>query len=150
MLNKCLYLRRRSKKGQLYYYCANCQKKGIIKPNECYVCELKEFKQYKPMKNKTAKAKKLEEQRYSILTNNLNICYVCKKRLKDDIHEIYAGRNRIVSMKNGFCIPICRKCHEEIQNNEEKMLIYKRECQRKYEENHTREEFLKKIGRNYI
>ena len=150
MLNRCLYLRQRHNKGQLYYYCTNCQKKGIIKPNECYKCELKEYKQYKKMENKTTKAKKLEEKRYSILTNNLNICYVCKERPKDDIHEIYAGRNRITSIKNGFCIPICRKCHSEIQNDEEKMLIYKKECQLKYEENHTREDFINLIGRNYL
>lgn len=149
MLNKCLFLRQRSKKGQLYYYCTNCQKKGIIKQNECYICELKEYKQYKKMQNKTKKSINLEKNRYSILTHNLEKCYLCPNK-KDDIHEIYAGSKRIISIKNGFCIPICRKCHSKIQNNEEKMLKLKIECQKKYEESHSREEFMKMVGKNYL
>ena len=53
-------------------------------------------------------------------------------------------------MKNGFCIPICRRCHKEIQNDEEKMLVYKKRCQQEYEKTHTREEFIKLIKRNYL
>jgi len=101
------------------------------------------------MKNKTKKCINLEKNRYSILTNSLEKCYLCPNK-KDDIHEIYAGSKRIISIKNGFCIPICRKCHSEIQSNEEKMLKLKIECQKKYEESHSREEFMKMVGKNYL
>ena len=101
------------------------------------------------MQNKTKKQRDLEKNRYSILTNNLQKCYLCPNK-KDDIHEIYAGSKRIISIKNGFCIPLCRKCHDEIQNNEKEMLKLKKECQKKYEKSHSKEDFMKKVGKNYL
>lgn len=150
MNNKCKYLRIRHKKGIVYKYCVIKKIQCPLNDNMCYSCNDKEYKEYKPMKKETSKQKKLEENRYSILTNNLNKCYVCKIRKKDDIHEIYAGAKKQTSMKNGFCIPICRRCHNEIQNDEEKMLVYKKRCQQEYEKTHTREEFIKLIKRNYL
>ena len=150
MNTKCKYLRIRQKKGVVYKYCVNKKIQCPLNDNMCYYCNDKVYKEYKMMKKKTSKQRKLEEQRHSILTNNLNKCYICKIRKKDDIHEIYAGAKKQMSMKNGFCVPICRKCHSEMQNNEEKMLIYKKKCQQEYEKTHTREEFIKLIGRNYL
>lgn len=37
-----------------------------------------------------------------------------------------------------------------IHFNKEIDMEVKRECQRRYEENHTREDFMEKIGRNYL
>lgn len=56
------------------------------------------------------------------------------------------GKNRVRSMKNGFVVPLCRKCHEDytIQN------WLKRFCQITYEENHSRDEFIEIIGRSYF
>ena len=99
----------------------------------------------KVIKKKSNKLAKLEKERYSILTNNLKICYICKTK-KEDLHEIYGGRNRKISIKNGFVVPLCRKCH---QNNEILQKL-QRELQKKYEKTHTREEFIKLIGKNYL
>lgn len=149
LANKCLNLRIRSKGNIKYQVCLKNGRKGQINENLCYMCPFKELKKYKKLKNRTEKQKKLEESRYSILTDNMYRCYICGKP-KDDIHEIYPGSKRIISIKNGLCIPICRECHQEIQNNEVKMLIYKMMCQKVYEKTHTREEFIKLIGRNYL
>lgn len=100
---------------------------------------------FKVIKKKSNKLAKLEKERYSILTNNLEICYICKTK-KEDLHEIYGGRNRKISIKNGFVVPLCRKCH---QNNEILQKL-QRELQKKYEKTHTREEFIKLIGKNYL
>ena len=67
-----------------------------------------------------------------------------------DCHEIYCGAKRQVSMKNGFCVPLCRFCHMQVTNNRLADIRLRVECQRKFEETHTREEFLKLVGRNYI
>ena len=149
--NKCRYLRIRAKKGIKYQMCIKRGLKGQLNDNLCYMCDFKEIKKPKPMKKITQKQKKLEQNRYSILTNNLDYCFVkgCRNKA-DDVHEVYAGAKRKISMKNGFCIPLCRKHHSEIQNDESKMLIYKKMCQEKYEENHSREEFIKLIRRNYL
>lgn len=68
------------------------------------------------MKNKTSKLLKLEKNRYSIITDNLDRCYICQKP-KDHLHEVYYGNNRINSMKYGCIIPVCYQCHAKIHND---------------------------------
>ena len=101
------------------------------------------------MKNKTSKLRKLEKERYSILTNDLEHCIICKQS-PVDMHEIYAGAKRQMSMKNGFCVPLCRMHHIIVTNNNVADVYFREECQRKFEEEHTREEFIKLVGRNYL
>lgn len=92
----------------------------------------------------------------SILTPNLTVCVFCGRR-KQAIHHIYYGTAlRKVSDKHGFIAPVCNACHN-IDNDSihldparKKDLFLKRLCQKRYEENHTREEFMKLIGRNYL
>jgi Zn-finger protein len=67
-----------------------------------------------------------------------------------DPHEIYYGSNRQVSIKNGFWIWVCRERHTYIHNNDGMNQYLKKICQEKYEENNSRESFLKIIGRNYL
>lgn len=101
------------------------------------------------MKVKSNKLRKLEKNRYSILTDNLESCYICK-RPSTDIHEIYGGSNRQNSMKNGFCIPLCRMCHQILTDEPKTALKYKILCQEHFETNHTRKEFMDIIGKNYL
>lgn len=94
--------------------------------------------------------RKLESERKSILTDNMDACYICGK-MATDIHEIYGGSNRVASMRNGFCVPLCRQCHDLITK---KIglgdIVLKRTCQEKYEAHHTRDEFMKLIKKNYL
>ena len=101
------------------------------------------------MRNKTYKLQKLEKQRKSILTDDLEHCIICKMPAQD-IHEIYGGKNRKVSMINNFCVPLCRNCHIRITNSEKDSIILKKLCQKKFEENNSREKFLSIIYRNYL
>ena len=101
------------------------------------------------MQYKTNKLRKLENNRYSILTNDLEHCYICGED-KDDMHEIYGAGNRRISMMNGFCVPLCRQCHMFITKDNAISLLLKQQCQRKFEETKTREEFFKLIGKNFL
>lgn len=101
------------------------------------------------MRNKTYKLQKLENNRYSILTDDLEHCFFCKNEYVD-IHEIYGGCNRKVSMRNGFCVGLCRLCHNKVTLDYEAGLHLKKKCQLKFEETHSREEFLSLIKRNYL
>ena len=101
------------------------------------------------MRNKTNKLRNLEKSRYSILTDDLKHCAICKKE-QVDIHEIYGGCNRKVSMQNGFCIPLCREHHRTATINNSFSLQLKQLCQREYEKTHTRQEWLGLIGKNYL
>ena len=106
------------------------------------------------MKYKTSKLRKLEANRYSILTDDLNHCYLCfgNEHYNEplDMHEIYGGANRQISMENGFCIPLCRTHHRQITNDNEASSILKKQCQNKFEKEHSREDFIKLIGKNYL
>lgn len=101
------------------------------------------------MRIKTSKLKKLEKNRKSILIDNMEYCYICG-RLTTDIHEIYGGRNRKVSMIHGFTIPLCRDCHIFVTNSPEMSEKLKQNCQKAYESKYSREAFLEIIGKNYL
>jgi len=100
-------------------------------------------------KRKRSKVRELERKRYSILTDDLTICFKCK-RPKQDLHEIYEGRNRQNSMKHGFVIPLCRECHYWIHHDIGLAEYYKQICQKEYERTHSRKEFMDIIHRNYL
>lgn len=101
------------------------------------------------MKQKSSKLAKLERNRTSILTDDLEHCFICKRQASE-IHEIYSAGSRKQSMIYNFTIPICRECHQHITLNYSDNLKLKQICQQKFEESHTRKEFMKIIHRNYL
>lgn len=103
------------------------------------------------IKQKSSKLAKLEKNRFSIITNDLEHCYICTERgiknvPKKDLHEVYGGSNRKRSIENGLVVPLCRKCHEDY----EIIKYLKRFVQLEYEENHSREDFINLIGKSYL
>lgn len=98
------------------------------------------------IKKKSNKLAKLERQRDKGLVKE-GICEFCgqySKRL--DPHEIYGGSNRQRSIKYKFVKLICPKCHL----NENIIKQLRIDTQKEYEKNHTRESFIKLIGKSYL
>lgn len=145
---KCINLRFRTKDYQKYIYCV--RKKKQIKYQECCNCKYKEYKQVKELKKKTKKLKKLEDKRFSIITDNLNVCYICKRRKKDDLNEVFEGSNRQMSMKYGLVIPVCRECHTQYDLDKELRAEYQIEAQQIFEEIHSHELFMQEFKKDYI
>ena len=91
----------------------------------------------------------------SIIQKNKE-CYVCKTTYNLHLHHIYYGSaNRKISDKNGFVVYLCQYHHEGTygvhgKNGKELNMKLKQECEKKYEENHTKEEFISLIGRSFI
>lgn len=84
-------------------------------------------------------------------------CFFTGSTEELDCHHIYHGYgNRKVSDENGFWVWLRHDYHiadstnETPHNNIETDLYLKRECQKKFEETHSREEFMELIGRNYL
>ena len=100
------------------------------------------------MKVKSKKLARLERERFSILTYDLTTCIICGKP-KQDLNEIFPGRNRQNSMKWGLVIPMCRQCHTEYTNNRKMQLKWMKIGQRKFEELYE-EDFLSIFKRNYL
>jgi hypothetical protein len=142
----CKYL---SKKVNGGFKCKK-YKQGIISLDECKNCLEFDFVKNKPIKNRTNKQKRLEKNRYSLFTNNFNKCYYCHRianeNEKFDLHEVYGGCNRTRSIKNGLVVPLCRICH----SNEDIIQYLRIKLQKEFEKTHSREEFIKIIGKSYI
>ena len=87
-------------------------------------------------------------------------CYLCRKlgvskEYPLHLHHVFEGNaNRRISDEMGAVIWLCPEHHNMsncgIHFNKDVDLEVKREAQRKYEETHTREEFMDLIGRNYL
>lgn len=96
------------------------------------------------IKKKSSKLAKLENNRFSIITNNLEKCYFCGNK-KMELHEAFRGRNRQKSMKWGLVIPICKICHTKITIDKELSKILEKKAKeifiKKYSENKFIEEF---------
>lgn len=111
---------------------------------------IKEQQKKIKMHNKSKKLTKLEKNRKSVFTDDLEHCYLCGKK-KNDIHEVYGGRNRINSIKYNFILPLCRECHSSNQNNAIFNDYWHKQGQLYWEEFiGTREEFIKIFRRNYL
>ena len=84
------------------------------------------------------------------------VCYLTGSTYNLHRHHIYAGSRRQISEREGFWVWLTGYYHN--QSNEGVHgkdghaldLWLKQECQRKYEENHSREEFMRLIGKNYL
>lgn len=98
------------------------------------------------VKKKSSKLVKLERQRDKDITKegNCEFCGQYSKRL--DPHEVYGGSNRQRSIIHKFVKLICPKCH----SNENIITQLRIDTQKEYEKTHTREEFIKIIGKSYL
>lgn len=89
----------------------------------------------------------------SILQENKQ-CYVSGKPYPLHKHHIYRAANRNISEREGFWVWLAPDWHNMsdygVHFNKQLDLKLKQECQRKYEETHSREEFMALIGRNYL
>lgn len=106
-----------------------------------------EKKKYKAIKKKSNKLAKLERNRFSIITYNLDICYVCKKHRRDHLDEVFGGRNRQTSMKYGLVIPICFLCHRKLTDNPLLKKELQEEAKQIFIKKYSEEKFIEEFGR---
>lgn len=83
-------------------------------------------------------------------------CYITGSTYNLHKHHIYAGPRRKISEREGFWVYLIGHYHNQSddgvhgKNGHELDLMLKQACQRKYEETHSREEFIAIIGKNYL
>ena len=159
MNNNCIYLKQKLNKT------LECKKrKKIINIKECNNCKLKEYKKCTEfsknsanhtlksttLHNKSAKLAKLERNRFSAFTDDLECCIICKRK-KEHLHEIFFGANRKKSMQYGFVIPLCYECHSEMHINKEWQEYWRVKGQEYWEKFiGSREEFIEVFGKSYL
>ena len=174
-MNYCVYLKKRKGKPFCklvdkeipFSWCQECDKKeynnrkNVKKANKkCTISVINgtfynknaqnNKKSGQNLRNRSKKLAKLERDRFSIFTDDMNKCYFCENPRMDK-HEIYRGKNRSNSMKFGFVLPMCRYHHDKYQEDVEFNDYWHRKAQKYYEDNiGSREEFLAIFRRNYL
>ena len=93
-------------------------------------------------------------KRFSILTDDFEHS-ILSGRPTECIHHVFGGTGRRkTSEREGFIVPLTNDEHNmsdtAVHFNKELDLYLKRLCQAKYEETHTREQFIRLIGRSYL
>lgn len=81
-------------------------------------------------------------------------CYLCQMAVGTQDHHIFGAANRKHSEEDGLKVRVCAKCHDKIhfspKDGGKTNLELHKAGQAKYEETHSREEFMKRYGRNYL
>ena len=160
---KCKYLKIRKKNNKIYGYCSKFKIEKNIYCKECKDLINEQFKneyqrkinklknkEQKPIKMRSNKLAKAEKYRFSIIGLDKEKCSYCGSYGPTEINEVFEGKNRIVSIKNGFCVSLCHECHQKFHDNRKFNLYYKRLFQKEFEKTHSRKEFIELIGRNYL
>lgn len=93
----------------------------------------------------------------SIITNDMDSCYVCGAVRDLELHHcIHGTANRKLSTKYHLVVRLCQKCHRGTQGvhgtyGHQLDMRLKREAQEAFEHKHgTREDFIRIFGRNYL
>lgn len=82
-------------------------------------------------------------------------CYICGAREGLHRHHVFCGTGRRwQSETHGFVVYLCAAHHNAsplgVHFDKALDLKLRRDCQKKFEETHTRDEFMRLIGRNYL
>lgn len=140
-----------------YENCRNCAKKEFKIPKSTIFEKNSAFQEKISPRNtknsrirqKSYKLAKLERNRTSLFTDDLNKCIVCGSEQQITIHEIFAGRNRKNSMIYKLVIPLCLFCHEKYQENKDFNNKWHKLGQEKFEKVYKDLNFEKIFFRNY-
>ena len=128
-----------------YKKCTKIVKKNITDNKEC----TKSQKYCAKIKTKSSRLAKLERNRFSLFTDDLDHCIICGKK-KDNIHEVIYGKNRINSMKFGLTIPLCNYHHQMMHSNPVLSNKYKKRGQALFDSAYPDLKFGDIFKKNYI
>ncbi len=108
------------------------------------------------IKKESNKHRKADKNRFSIIIEDLSKCCVpgCDCIEGIQLHEVFYGAYRHVSIRYGLVIPLCSFHHTirefAIHNNREMDLYYKKLGQAIFEKKYSHELFMKEFKINYL
>lgn len=90
----------------------------------------------------------------SILTDNLQECYLCKTTVQVEVHHVFHGANRSNATKYGCVIGLCRKHHtcgkQSVHRNNMLDEQLKQMAQTKFEEIYGHDKFMEVFHKSYL
>ena len=145
---KCKYHRIRSKKYQYYGYCTKFKKEVSLYCKECKGNI--EYKEQRTLKSRTNRQAKREKERFSIIYRDLTKCCNCGSKTGIEKNEVFEGSYRQTSIRYGMVCPFCETCHTQFHNDIMFNLFYKVMFEKEFLKTHSKEEFIKIFGQDYI
>ncbi len=92
--------------------------------------------------------------RGSIITDDLETCFICKGRATEVHHVMHGWANRKIADKYGLTVGLCHRCHNEGPNgvhfNNKTDEWLKRIGQRAFEKEHGHKLWMELFGRNCL
>lgn len=89
----------------------------------------------------------------SVLVNDQEHCIVCGREYINRHHVFFGTANRQLADQDGYWVPLCQPHHtgrNGVHFDKSFDLSLKRTAQRRYEETHTREQFIERYGKSYL
>lgn len=77
-------------------------------------------------------------------------CYVCHRTGPTEVHHMIHGANRPNADRFGLVVHLCPYCHRNVHSHGSFDAELKGIAQQEFEKTHTREQFMKIFGRNYL
>lgn len=88
------------------------------------------------------------------IMQNTKVCFLCGRTGYLERHHIYFGANRKHAETHGLWVWLCPECHRTgpsaAHRDDETNRQLKRIGQQTFERTHTRAEFMRIFGRNYL
>lgn len=88
----------------------------------------------------------------SIITDDLENCYICGRPADHIHHVIYGTGNRSVSDREGLIVGLCWECHTRVhaKPNKGMDLLLKTDAEKAYRKDHSFEEWVRKFGKSRL
>ena len=89
---------------------------------------------------------------FSAFTDDIEHCFVCGRPFPS-IHHCMNKYDKKKAEKYGLILPLCVNHHtgaEGVHSKPEKMLACRQMAQRKFEEEHTRDEWIREFEKSYL
>lgn len=117
-MNKCLYLKQRSKKGIKYLYCS--KNRTEVNYGDCRACLDKEYKKRTPIKKVRKTKERVSKETYNkVFSRDNGMCALCFTKLSLQLHHINGrGKNKTDNPDN--CIMLCANCHLNVVHKNNK------------------------------
>lgn len=89
----------------------------------------------------------------SIITDNLEQCYICKRKPVEIHHIVFGVANRDLSDKFGLIVPLCREHHQDgaeaVHRNKNANLYFKRLAKKQFEKHFPQYNFTEVFGKDW-
>jgi hypothetical protein len=128
----------------------NCPYKEY-KKQQCSLKKTKlQNKRNMSLKQRTSKLKKIENNRFSLFTDDASKCMLCGSTYQLTWNEVFRGKNRKLSMQYGLCQRLCLDCHRKYQDDPVFNDKWHKKGQEAFNKEYPNLNFIKIFGRNYL